>query len=104
MAITDDQVSAVNDVIDICKDAEEGFRGAADAVNNSSLISLFMEYSSKRAPFAGGMQTLVGRGGGDAYHPAGIKGKLHSGWMKVKGAFTGHSEHEILEETERGED
>jgi uncharacterized protein (TIGR02284 family) len=24
--------------------------------------------------------------------------------MHIKGAFTGHSDHEILEETERGED
>ena len=30
--------------------------------------------------------------------------KTHSGWMHVRATFTGDSDHEILEETERGED
>ncbi|MGO9074592.1 MAG: PA2169 family four-helix-bundle protein, partial [Terriglobales bacterium] len=35
---------------------------------------------------------------------SGIAGTLHGAWMTVKGALTSHSEHAILEETERGED
>jgi uncharacterized protein (TIGR02284 family) len=102
--MTDTQISAVNDVISICKDAEQGFRGAADAVRNSSLKSVFEQYSAQRGEFARELQAAVERSGEHASHPAGVAGKLHSGWMAVKGAFTGHSEHEILEETERGED
>ena len=99
-----DYVSAVNDVISICKDAQEGFQGAAKAVEDPSLKRLFEEYSAQRGQFARELETAVSRAGGKAEHPSGAAGKLHSGWMAVKGAFTGHSAHQILEETERGED
>jgi uncharacterized protein (TIGR02284 family) len=104
MQLTDKDVSAINDVISICKDAETGFRGAADSVNNPSLKTLFNEYSSQRATFARELESAVERSGAKADHPSGMAGKLHSGWMHVKATFTGHSDHEILEETERGED
>ncbi len=99
-----DYVSAINDVISICKDAEEGFHGAAKAVEDAGLKSLFEEYSAERARFAHELQRALASAGVEPKDPAGIAGKLHSGWMAVKGTFTGHSAHEILEETERGED
>ena len=102
--ISKDTVSAANDVISICKDAQEGFRAAADAVNNPTLKQTFEQLSSQRGAFARELETLVNKMGGDADDPAGTKGKLHGAWIKLKGAVTGHSEHEILEETERGED
>ncbi len=104
MQLTHENVSAINDVISICKDAEQGFSGAADSVNSPSLKSLFNEYSAQRATFARELESAVERAGAKPDHPSGAAGKLHSGWMHVKGAFTGHSEHQILEETERGED
>jgi len=47
-----DYSTAINKVIAVCKDAEEGFRGAANAVKNPSLVSLFNRLSSQRAGFA----------------------------------------------------
>ncbi len=104
MQLTDKDVSAINDVISICKDAEQGFRGAADSVQSPSLKSLFNEYASQRATFARELESAMERTGAKTEHPSGTAGKLHSGWMHIKGALTGHSEHQILEETERGED
>ncbi len=101
---SEEYVSAVNDVISICKDAEEGFRGAANAVENTTLKSMFEEYSGQRAGFARELQAAVREQGAEAATPAGVAGTLHRGWMALKGALTGHSEHQILEETERGED
>ncbi len=97
-------VSSVNDVISVCKDAEEGFRGAANAVNNTALKSMFEQYSGQRAEFARELQDAVKGQGGEPATPAGVAGTLHRGWMALKGVLTGHSEHQILEETERGED
>jgi uncharacterized protein (TIGR02284 family) len=42
--------------------------------------------------------------GNEAGDPSGLAGKLHSAWITLKGVVTGHSEHQILVETERGED
>ena len=59
MQLTDKDVSAMNDVISICKDAQEGFRGAADSVENSSLKTLFEEYSTQRATFARELESAL---------------------------------------------
>lgn len=101
---TADYISAVNDVISICRDAEEGFSGAAKAVENPTLQNVFEEYSAQRAKFAKELQSAVRAAGGDASDPSGMAGKLHSAWINLKGVLTGHSEHQILVETERGED
>ena len=99
-----DYVSTVNHVISICKDAQEGFLGAAKAVDDPILKSTFDEYSNQRRQFALELETVVSRAGAEPSHPSGLAGKVHSGWMALKGALTGHSAHQILEETERGED
>jgi len=99
-----DYLSAVNDVIAVCKDAEEGFRGAANAVKDSALKTVFEQYSSQRARFAQQLRTTVTSLGLKAEDSSAVLGSLHRGWIVLKGALTGHSEHQILEETERGED
>ena len=99
-----DYLAAVNSVIAVCKDAEEGFRGAADAVKNPSFKSLFAQYSSQRAGFAEQLRAAVKQTGNQPSDPSGLAGTMHRGWIVLKGVLTGHSEHQILEETERGED
>jgi uncharacterized protein (TIGR02284 family) len=101
---TTDYLSAVNKVITVCKDAEEGFRGAANAVKNPSLRSLFEQFSSQRAGFANELQGAVSTAGFKPEDSSGVLGTLHHGWIALKGVLTGHSEHQLLEETERGED
>lgn len=100
----EDYISAVNSVISICKDAQQGFDGAAKAVKNPAFKALFEEYSVQRGEFVKELQEAVRDLGGKPEDPTGVAGVLHSGWMALKGVLTGHSEHQILEETERGED
>ena len=99
-----DYLSAVNGVIRICKDAEEGFRGAANAVNDADLKSLFEKLSLQRGNFASELRASVQATGNEPADPSGFAGTLHQGWIVLKGVLTGHNEHQILEETERGED
>ncbi len=96
--------SAINDLISVCKDAEQGFHGAAQSVNDPALREIFERLSQQRAGFASELQGAVKQAGIVPAHPAGASGMLHGGWMKLKGILTGHSPHQILEETERGED
>ena len=99
-----DYLGAVNDVIAVCKDAAEGFRGAANAVKDLTLKSLFEQYSSQRAAFASELSGVVTKVGLTPKDSSGVLGTVHHGWIALKGILTGHSEHQILEETERGED
>jgi uncharacterized protein (TIGR02284 family) len=96
--------SALKEVLSICRDAELGFRGAANAVKTPILKSLFEEYSVQRGAFANDLNRTAREMGLDITNPSGVGGVLHAGWMELKGALTGHSEHQILVETARGEE
>jgi uncharacterized protein (TIGR02284 family) len=99
-----DYAQAVHDVISTCRDAEQGFRGAAQAVNAPTMKEMFQQYSAQRAQFAAELQGAVKALGFEATDPQGLGGMLHAGWMNLKGLLTGHDVHAILVETERGED
>jgi uncharacterized protein (TIGR02284 family) len=100
----DDVISTLNDLIETCKDGQEGFRQAADGVERSDLKSLFFEFSQQRAHFAGELQSLVQSLGGDPETSGSTAGALHRGWINLKSAVTGKDEKAILNECERGED
>lgn len=98
------EYNALKDCIGICRAAEQGFRGAANSVKSPSLRNLFEQYSEQRGEFANELIHAGRSLGLEVDNPVGVTGMLHAGWMELKGALTGHSEHQILEETERGED
>jgi len=56
-----DYASGVNSVIAICKDAEEGFHGAANAVKDPDLKAVFEQHSTQRAAFAAELHDELGR-------------------------------------------
>lgn len=104
MASTKDYISWLNDLIETCKDAEQGFRDAADAVARQDLRELFNEYARQRSQFASELQNQVIRLGGDPEKTGSVSGSFHRGWINLKAAITGKDEHAILSEAERGED
>ena len=96
--------STLNDLIETCKDGDEGFRAAAEKVKDATIKSDFLKYSRQRAGFAGELQAEVTRIGGEPAKSGSTAGAIHRGWIGLKSAVTGDSDHGILEEAERGED
>ena len=103
-ASNDDVISTLNNLIETCKDGQEGFQQAAEGVQNSQLKTLFYEFGQQRAQFAGELQALVRELGGDPETSASTAGALHRGWINIKSAITGQDDSAILNECERGED
>lgn len=97
-------ISTLNNLIETCKDGQEGYKQAADGVERSDLKSLFYEFSQQRSQFVGELQTLVRDVGGDPETAGSIAGSVHRGWINIKSAVTGQDEGAILNECERGED
>ncbi|HEX7999905.1 MAG TPA: PA2169 family four-helix-bundle protein [Pyrinomonadaceae bacterium] len=100
----DNTISTLNNLIETCRDGQNGFQAASDGVNNSELKKLFLGYSQQRAQFVGDLQNEVRRLGGDPEQTGSIAASLHRGWMDIKAAVTGKDEGAIIAECERGED
>jgi uncharacterized protein (TIGR02284 family) len=101
---TSDVRSTINDLIESWKDGDEGFRTAAEKVKDATIKSDFLKFARQRAGFAGELQAEVTRLGGDPAKSGTTTGAIHRGWIDLKSAVTGDSDHGILEEAERGED
>jgi uncharacterized protein (TIGR02284 family) len=105
MANTNDEViSTLNNLIETCKDGQDGFRTAADGVKNGELKTLFNTYSQQRAQFAAELQNEVRRLGGDPEKTGSVAATLHRGWINIKSTVTGEDEGAVITECERGED
>jgi uncharacterized protein (TIGR02284 family) len=101
---TNSCVSTLNDLIETCKDAEQGFRDAAEHVQRQDRRSIFNEYSRQRSQFASELQSVVSRIGGNPEHAGSVGASLHRGWINLKSAVTRRHDHAILADCERGED
>ncbi len=100
----DDVVSTLNNLIETCKDGQNGFQTASEGVNDSELKKLFSKYALQRGQFAAELQAEVRRLGGDPEKTGSTSATLHRGWMNIKSAITGKDEGAIISEAERGED
>ena len=100
----DDTISTLNNLIETCKDGQDGFRSAAGGVRNGELKTLFHTYSQQRAQFAAELQGEVRRLGGDPEKTGSTAAALHRGWINIKSTVTGEDEGAIISECERGED
>jgi uncharacterized protein (TIGR02284 family) len=98
-------ISTINGLIETLKDGQQGFREASQAVKDTQLKSLFLEYSLERAKFAGELQNeAISLGEHDPEDSSSAAGAMHRAWINLKSAITSGDDHAVLAECERGED
>ena len=105
MAVNREEIiECLNDLIETCRDGENGFQTAADHVKDSSLKSFFNERSIQRSQFASELEAEVRQLRGTPAQRGTVSGAFHRGWMNIKSIVTGRSDEAIIAECERGED
>ena len=97
-------VSLLDQLIETCKDGQNGYRAAAERAQTKELKRFFRYYASQRARFAAELQEVVHRHGAEPARGGTVAGALHRGWLTVKSALLGAGEAELLAECERGEE
>jgi uncharacterized protein (TIGR02284 family) len=100
----DEVASTLNQLIQTCKDGENGFKVAAQAVDDVNLQHLLESYSQQRSEFAAELESEVKRLHQDPAEAGHLAAALHRGWMDIRSLATGRDEAAIIAECERGED
>jgi len=97
----DTALSALDQLVEICRDGEHGFRAAADRVRDPGLKDLFARWSQQRAKFTAALEAKIRRLGGNPRRGGSVAGALHRGWMTVRSTVS--DDRTALAEAERGE-
>jgi len=96
--------SYLNNLIETCKDGQEGFKQAAENVHCQDLKAELQSYSRQRAEFAAALQSEVARLGVEPEKSGSLAGAMHRGWINLKTALTSNDDQAVINECERGED
>ncbi len=100
----DASASTLNQLLQTCRDGEQGFQAAAQGVDDPNLQHLFESYAQQRGEFAAELEQEVERLGGKPAEGGHLTAALHRGWTNIKSVVTGRDEGAIITECERGED
>lgn len=101
---TKDVTSVLNELIETCKDGDNGFKSAAEKAKDPTLKALFLKYSAQRAGYVQELTTLVSSLGQKPAESGHVAATLHRGWMGLKEALSSDEDTALINEAEAGED
>jgi uncharacterized protein (TIGR02284 family) len=99
-----DVIDILNDLIETCRDGQEGYRVAAANIQNSEFRRLFNIFAQQRVQFVSELQSEVHRLGGEAVTEGSVAGRVHRGWLKIKSKALGGDEASIVAGCQSGEE
>jgi len=102
----EEDITSLNDLIETCKDAEQGFRTAAERAGKDwdpEFRTLLNVLAQQRARFAAELHNEVLRRGGDPANSGHVSAGFLRGWMNLNLVLAGSSESSILAECESSE-
>ena len=102
--IDEDAIKTLNDLLEICRDGEYGFRECATHTQASDLKIVMAQRAEDCRRAEVDLMTLIKQMGGKCDEGGTAMGAMHRGWVAVKGKITGYSDLDMLNECERAED
>ncbi len=97
-------VDTLKDVGKVIRDSEEGYRHAANDIDDWQLRSMFLELARLRGDQGDEIDLLLQRLGGEAAPKGGsASGTLHRTFLDLKAAITGNNRQAAINEVVRGE-
>jgi uncharacterized protein (TIGR02284 family) len=95
--------AVLNHLIETCRDAERGFRTAAEHVNQAPLRTLFLKMADQRHQFADALLPHAQRLGGADVSDGTSAAAVHRAWIHVKSSIAADPNRAVLGEAARGE-
>jgi uncharacterized protein (TIGR02284 family) len=103
-ATNDSAVHLLNSLIETTLDSANGYRHAAETVEDPQLRSLFQQRVTRRTEITSELQREVRSFGGEPKTEQSVLGQMHNKFVDLKSSVTGHSDKAVIDEVERGED
>lgn len=97
-------IDSLNELIQTCLDAENGFQAAADRVKDPELKELFEKRSIQRAQFASELKSEVRHFGGTPLKSGSAPAAIHRGLFHIKSKVKEVNDDAIIAECARAED
>jgi uncharacterized protein (TIGR02284 family) len=106
MAVNDNTVEVLNDLIQINNDRIAGYTRAAKEAEreDQDLIAIFNRMADESRQYLAELTQQVVKLGGEPDSGTTVSGKIYRAWMDVKATFTGKDRKSILASCEFGED
>lgn len=104
MTVRQELIVCLSDLIETCRDGENGFQTAADHVSDPELKKFFTQCSEQRAQFASELQSELRQMGGTPAQTAGLSAAFDRGWINIESIVRVGNDELIITECERGED
>ena len=99
----EEMITCLNDLIESCRDSEQGYRTAAEHAKNADLREFLGKCAYQRAQFTSELQAKVRLLDGEPTEKGSVSGMFHRGWMNLKSAID-RGDESILSECEWGDD
>jgi uncharacterized protein (TIGR02284 family) len=100
----DDIIAILNELIETCKDGEQGFQACAEDISDPEMKAFLIDRARTCSQAAIELQEHVVGLGGKPETSGSVAAGLHRRWVDIKSAATGKDDEAILNECERGED
>ena len=100
----DHAVHLLNGLIETTLDSVNGYREAAEHIENPELRSMFEQRAGRRAQLSSELQGEVRTFGGEPKTDQSALGALHNKFVELKTGLTGDKDKAVVDEVERGED
>ena len=100
----DRAIRTLNDLIETTLDSANGYRHAADGVDNPEFKTLFAERAGKREELSRRLQQEVRSFGGEPEDDQSLLGRIHNKFAELRGDLMGRDDKGVIDEVERGED
>ena len=96
-------LTALNDLIDVCRDGAEGYKTAWEHLKDDAMKGVCSQYAEQRGVFVIELHAEVQRMGQTPEPSGTIRAAAHRGWMNLKSAITNGDAQTILAECHTGD-
>lgn len=100
----DHAIKTLNDLIETTLDSANGYRHAAEGVENPEFKTMFTERAGKREELSRRLQQEVRSFGGEPEDDQSLLGRIHNKFAELRGDLMGRDDKGVIDEVERGED